>query len=541
VKRARWITWIVVLAFILSACTLPHVPITTTQPNVETNPTPTPEATTTPNLSTSSNTPVSPSGDLALGLQSRLEQVYEKVNPSVVHIRVTKVEPTGALFGEEPLVHGSGSGFVWDEAGHIVTNNHVVEGATRVRVIFYDGTEVPGNVVGTDPDSDLAVIQVKVKRSLLHPVTLTDSTKVKVGQIAIAIGNPFGLQGTMTVGVVSALGRTLPAEHESALGGHYLIPDIIQTDAAINPGNSGGVLVDIEGRVMGVTSAIVSPIRASAGIGFAIPSIIVKKVVPQLIEKGYAEHPWIGIKGTTLQPVIAKAMGLDEQQRGALVVQVIPDSPADKAGLRGCDRRARVEVDGEEVEVPIGGDIIVAVDKHPIRSFDDLVTYLARYTQVGQTITLTVLRDGKEVDVPLTLAARARAHQESPTTHRPHQAGQAWLGIWGISMSPEIARAMGLPEEQKGVLVEQVFANSPADKAGLRGGYKPILINGQQVLVGGDVIIALDDQQVDTMKTLQNLLAQHAPGDTVTLTVLRDGETVKIEVTLGTRPKQLHP
>jgi len=540
VKRAHLITWILVLTFVLSACTVPRVPVAASQPETHTTPTPTKMATSVPNTSSPSDAATSASGDLATGLQTHLEQVYERVNPSVVHIQVTKVEPTAPFFGEEPLIHGTGSGFVWDEEGHIVTNNHVVEDATRVRVIFYDGTEVPGHVVGTDPDSDLAVIQVKVKHSLLHPVTLTDSTKVKVGQIAIAIGNPFGLQGTMTVGVVSALGRTLPAEHESALGGHYLIPDIIQTDAAINPGNSGGVLVDIDGRVMGVTSAIVSPVRASAGIGFAIPSIIVKKVVPQLIQRGYAEHPWIGIKGITLQPAIAKAMGFDEQQRGALVVQVIPGSPADKAGLRGCDRRARVEIDGEEVEVPTGGDVIIAVDKHPIRTFDDLVTYLARYTQVGQTITLTVLRDGKKVDIPLTLAARDRS-RSTRMTQRPHEPGKAWLGIWGITMSPEIARAMGLPEDQKGVLVEQVFANSPADKAGLQGGYKPILVNGQQVLVGGDVIIALDDQEVDRMETLQNLLLQHAPGDTVTLTILRDGKQLQIKVTLGTRPEQMHP
>ena len=531
-KSWRLLSLLVILAVVLSACTFPQVQLTTPHTTVRESAPPSPTATTAATSTASPSTAVQSS---PFAMEKVLEKVYEEVNPSVVHIRVTKVEPTAPFFGEEPIIRGSGSGFVWDKQGHIVTNNHVVEDADSVRVIFFDGTEVQGKVVGTDPDSDLAVVQVKVKPDLLHPVTLTDSTKVKVGQIAIAIGNPFGLQGTMTVGVISALGRTLPAEHQDMLGGHYVIPDIIQTDAAINPGNSGGVLVDLNGHVMGVTAAILSPVRASAGIGFAIPSIIVKKVVPQLIEKGYAEHPWIGIKGTTLQPVVAKAMHLDENQRGALVVQVIPDSPADKAGLRGCDRQAEVEIDGEKVQVPVGGDVIVAIDKYPVRTFDDLVTYLARYTSVGQTVTLTVLRDGKEVEVTLTLAARESATKRAPSKRPAAEKGQAWLGIWGITVSPVIARAMQLPGDQKGVLVEQVFADSPADRAGLRGGYKPIFVKGQQVLVGGDIIIALDDQPVDSMETLRQLLLEHAPGDRVTLTIIRDGKKMKVEVTLGAR------
>ena len=196
-----------------------------------------------------------------------------------------------------------GSGFVWDQNGDIVTNNHVVSGADKIEVTFSDGTIVPATLVGADPDSDLAVIKVDVPADKLHPVQLGDSSAVKVGQLAIAIGNPFGLEGTMTTGIISAVGRSLPANDNSTQS--YTIPDVIQTDAPINPGNSGGVLVDVQGQVLGVTSAIESPVRASAGVGFAIPSAIVNNVVPALIKDGKYVHSWLGISGTTLVPDLA--------------------------------------------------------------------------------------------------------------------------------------------------------------------------------------------------------------------------------------------
>jgi len=354
-------------------------------------------------------------------LEGTLEQIYSQVNPAVVNIQVSQTVDAASLTIPEipgfpllPVPQGPqtqqalGSGFVWDTQGHIVTNNHVVAGADKITVTFYDGSTVPAEVTGTDPDSDLAVIKVDVPVDQLQPVQMADSTQVKVGELAIAIGNPFGLQGTMTMGIVSALGRTLPTESGTAQGQYYSIPDIIQTDAPINPGNSGGVLVDDTGRVIGVTAALESAVQSSAGIGFVIPSQIVQKVVPALIETGHYDQPWLGISGTSLVPDLATAMGLAADQRGALVVDV---TPADKAGLRGSDRQ--VEIEGQQVRV--GGDVIVAVDGQPVKEFGDLITYLARSTEVGQTIELTVLRGGQEEKLSLTRyrAASPRVRREA--------------------------------------------------------------------------------------------------------------------------------
>jgi 2-alkenal reductase len=297
---------------------------------------------------------------------------------------------------------GLGSGFVWDRDGHIVTNNHVVAGADRIAVVFDDGTTVPGKIVGQDAHSDLAVIQVNVPSGRLQPVTLVESTAVKVGQLAIAIGNPFGQQNTMTTGIVSGIGRSLPASDGTPQGPTYTIPDVIQTDAPINPGNSGGVLLDDTGRVIGVTAAIESPVGVSAGVGFAIPSAIAQQVVPSLIRTGRYQHPWLGISGVSLSPDLARAAGLPADQRGAMIVDVMPGSPADRAHLHRSARQ--VTIDGERARV--GGDVIVAMNGLPVKSFDDVVAYLARNTSVGQALTLTVLRGGRNQQVTVTLAAR---------------------------------------------------------------------------------------------------------------------------------------
>jgi S1-C subfamily serine protease len=303
---------------------------------------------------------------------------------------------------QEYYSSGLGSGFIWDKEGDIVTNNHVVSGADRISVTFEDGTSVSGKVIGSDPDSDLAVVKVDMPADQLQPVQLADSTQVQVGQVAVAIGNPFGLEGTMTVGFISALGRLLSADSQSAGGLTYSIPDVIQTDAAINPGNSGGVLVDREGRVIGVTAAIESSGGSNAGIGFAIPSVIVQKVVPVLIKSGHYEHPWLGVSGLSLNPDIAIAMELKPEQRGALIIDITPGSPADKAGLHASDRQTTI--DGEQVR--IGGDVITAIDGQTVNTFDDVVTYLARSTEIGQTITLNILSQGKENQVKVKLVAR---------------------------------------------------------------------------------------------------------------------------------------
>ncbi len=296
--KYRFLTLFAVLALSLSACspaalsTVGVAPANTTAAAAPAAPLTNVAAPTT----NSAPAPVTATGPVAAAgsvsdLETTLEQIYSQVNPSVVAIDVVEGASTSSGFGQLPQGHPSvpsgalGSGFVWDKDGHIVTNNHVVAGATKISVTFYDGTIVPATLVGTDPDSDLAVIKVNVPADQLTPVTLADSTQVKVGQLSVAIGNPFGNQNTMTVGFISALARSLPTTRADASSqtGSYTIPDIIQTDTAINPGNSGGVLTDDQGKVIGVTAAIDSQSGSSAGIGFAIPSVIVQKVVPQLI------------------------------------------------------------------------------------------------------------------------------------------------------------------------------------------------------------------------------------------------------------------
>ncbi len=348
-------------------------------------------------------------------IEATLEHIYTQVNPSVVNISVLQKQeamlPTlpeipgfpfsGPQGPQQQYSQALGSVFVWDNAGHIVTNNHVVANADNISITFYDGTIVPGKVVGTDPDSDLAVVKVDMPTDQLKPVQMADSTQLKVGQLAIAIGNPFGLQGTMTVGFVSGLGRLLSA-NENAVGPNYSIPDIIQTDAAINPGNSGGVLLDDTGKVIGVTSSIATTSGTSAGVGFAIPSAIVQQVVPALIKTGHYDHPYFGIAVASLDPDLAGAMNLPTKQRGALVQTVTAGSPADKAGLQASQKQ--VTINGQQVLV--GGDVIIAYNGQVVKSSDDLVTFLARLGSVGQTVSLTVLRGGKQIEMQVTLGVR---------------------------------------------------------------------------------------------------------------------------------------
>jgi serine protease Do len=372
-------------------------------------------------------TPPRAAAGLLEALEETLEHIYTQVNPSVVNVQVEQrqvvrspVQPENRGFpsrrspthqGPQELIRqGVGSGFVWDTTGHIVTNNHMVAGVDRITVTLHDGTTVPAKIVGTDPASDLAVVQVDLPADQLRPVRLADSTQVKVGQLTAAFGNPFGLQSTMTVGFVSALGRALPVEADDEQGRGYTITGILQTDAPLNPGNSGGVLVDDVGRVIGVTSAIISPAGVSAGIGFAIPSAVVQKVVPVLIQTGHYEHPWLGVSGTSLTPELAKAIGLRPEQRGVLVTDVVPGGPADRAGLHGSDRQ--VTIGG--IRAPLGGDVIIALDGQPIQGSDDLITALARRTEVGQSVSLTVLDNGQEHMASVTLAAR-------PTSEAPRR------------------------------------------------------------------------------------------------------------------------
>ncbi|MBL8055096.1 MAG: trypsin-like peptidase domain-containing protein [Anaerolineales bacterium] len=354
--------------------------------------------------------------------EQALEQLYSRVNPAVVNITVVakdQAAPSGLTVPELPgfpqfqaptpstpgVSVGEGSGFVYDNQGHIVTNNHVVANAAQIKVTFADGVEAAGTVVGAAPDADLAVIKVDVDPSELHPLALGESDALKVGQTAVAIGNPFGLAGSMTTGIVSGLGRLLADGGQTPAGGSYSIPDIIQTDAAINPGNSGGPLLDLAGDVIGVNTAIESPVRGSSGVGYAVPAAIVRQVVPALIEHGRYDFPYLGITGTTLGADLAKAMHLEAGQRGVLVVAAAEGGPAAKAGLRGSATETQVA----GLPAKIGGDVIVKVDSQPVSEFSDLLSYLVRHTRVGQAVQLEILRDGRSQTMSVTLAARPAA------------------------------------------------------------------------------------------------------------------------------------
>lgn len=489
-----------------------------------------------------SSSPIKQS-DVIGSLQTTLETIYQQVGPSVVNITVQKTT-TGVRmtpFGNMPdqsqsqVEEALGSGFVWDTEGHVVTNNHVIDGADTVTVKFSDGTTASAKVVAADRNSDLAVIKVDPTNLKLSPVTMGDSTQVKVGQLAIAIGNPFGLAGTQTVGFISALDRSLPVDSTDSSQASYTIPDIIQTDTAINPGNSGGVLVNDQGEVIGVTSAIESTTNSNAGIGFVIPSSIVEKVVPALIKQGAYEYPWLGLSGLSLTPDLAKEMNLDSNQQGVLVETVTSGGPSDKAGLRSSDKQ--VTISGSQVAV--GGDVIVSINNEPVNVFDDLVGYLLGSTKVGEKVTLGILRDGKETQLEVTLQARpSEAETASATEQAQASTGAAYLGIQGMTMTSDIASAMNLSTDLKGVLVEQVQQGSPADQAGVQGSFKPAIINGETVLIGGDVITAIDGKAVETMETLRSAIQEMKPGQQITLSLLRDGEKLSVAVTLEASPAQ---
>ncbi len=318
-------------------------------------------------------------------LESALINIYQRVNPAVVHIRVF----TGTDDFNIPL--GTGSGFVYDNDGHIVTNNHVVTDGDSFEVVFADGSRSEAVIVGTDVDSDLAVIKADTLPEGVEPVALGNSASVQVGEFVAAIGNPFDETGSMSVGFVSGLGRTLLSQRISDNGGRYSLPQVIQTDAAINPGNSGGPLLNLESEVIGVNSAILTETGVNSGVGYTIPVNAVKKIIPALIAEGEYVYPFIGIRMLTLDITLQEQLELS-QGAGAYITNVSPDTPADDAGLIGA-------------EGP-GGDLIVAINGQPITTSDDLISYLVFETVVGQTVDLTVYRDGEELVLPLTLGAR---------------------------------------------------------------------------------------------------------------------------------------
>ena len=529
-----------------------------------------------------------------------LPELFERAEKSVVQVTTTSGAGEPGSFRS-----GIGSGFVYNDDGLIVTNYHVIAPSIRlssdlvqgeandgvdINVAFEDGTIYQATLVGADRFSDIAVIDIpEDAKNRLVPLPIGNSSELRVGQQVVAIGNPFGLSGSMTEGIVSGLGRLIPSSEEEQLPpfpdgtplpppqdpsnpeaplqppldempppnppgnpddelmeaqrrGSFSIPDIIQTDAPINPGNSGGPLLDLRGEVIGMNTAIFSSTGESAGVGFAIPSNTLKKVVPALISSGAYQHPWLGISGTDITPEIAEALGLSEA-KGFLVTDITSESPADKAGIRGGYKIDNIN--GREIA--LGGDIIVAIDNNTVRKIDDILSYLEREKTVGDQVQLTVLRDGNiEQTLPTVLAARPgstsvlqqSSQQEQQQQQQQKQGKPAWLGISGTSLTPEIAQVLGLTAETRGVLVVEIVAGGPADKAGIRGGYKIDNINGREIALGGDIIVAIDNRTVTTLENILTYIGnEKQAGETAQFNILRDGRNSQVNVTLGEMPQ----
>ncbi len=315
-------------------------------------------------------------------------QIFREKRDSVVYISSLKTSE------ESESQVARGSGFFYDSKGHIVTNSHVIDKGDAYEVTLLNGTSYRAELVGQDEYTDLAVLKIDADRPI-NPLELGKSSKLKVGYSVLAIGNPFGLRGSMTSGIVSQKDRLLPAT------GGFSIQNVIQTDAAINPGNSGGPLLNAEGDLIGVNTAIDTRTRTFSGVGFAIPVSMVKKVVPTLIESGEYKHPWIGVSGTDVTPPVADALGLEENS-GFLVSEVVEGSPADKAGIQEGNRE--INIRGRDVKV--GGDIIVGINGREVRQINDILDYLFHKTTVGERVTLTVIRNGQKMNVELTLVKR---------------------------------------------------------------------------------------------------------------------------------------
>jgi 2-alkenal reductase len=324
----------------------------------------------------------------SLDLESTLIQLYEEINPSVVEI-VVQASPNSSR--RDAL--GSGSGFVYDNLGHIVTNHHVIEGAPHLEVYFTDGARRQATIIGTDIDSDLAVIKVDNLPDGVKPVPLGDSSQIQVGQLVVALGSPFGQAGSMSLGIISGLGRSMLSQRvEADSRSRYTLPQVIQTDAPINPGNSGGPLLNLQGEVIGVNSAIRTTTGFNSGVGFAIPVNAVRRIAPALIADGVYVYPYMGVSvDNDLSLSDIEQLGV----QGAPVAGVAPGSPAARAGLIAGGQNNRGN-----------GDVIVAIDDTVVRNFEDLIGYLVFETEVGQTVQLSVLRNGRTITVPLTLGER---------------------------------------------------------------------------------------------------------------------------------------
>jgi S1-C subfamily serine protease len=478
-----------------------------------------------------------------------LTDIFRQTQNSTVQIKSTKPNTNELIIiNGDPITRNNvalGSGFVYDNEGRIVTNSHVVSGADKVEVTFVDGNTYSAKVIGGDPYTDLAVLQItdnNFSAKRVVPLTIGNSSNLQAGERVAAIGNPFGLYGSITEGIVSGLGRLLPiSETEPAnpqqgiLGPvknspAFSIPNIIQTDAAINPGNSGGPLLNMKGEVIGINTAIFSNTGSYSGVGFAIPSDTMKKVVPSLIQRGIYEHPYLGVSGIDVTSDIAKVMKLNET-KGFLVTDITSGGPADKAGIHGGD--VLTDINGTEVE--LGGDVIIGIDNTTVRKIDDMLSYLETKRQVGDTAKLTIVRDGRPQEVNVTLSDRSLSQEDQQQQQRlqSSQKQKPSLGISGMNVTPEIAKAINLTNQTTGFLIVDVIAEGPADKAGIRGGFAITNINGTEVELGGDVIIGIDNTTVRKIDDLLSYLDTKKVGDIVHLQVFRDNKVEDVAVTLG--------
>lgn len=380
-------------------------------------------------------------GDIALS-QDLLADLYDQIAPSVVNIQVTaSSEGQGAFPGQDSgVVQGQGSGWIYDNEGHIVTNNHVAGDATSMTVYFSNGMWADAELIATDPAADLAVIKVTPPAGMdWRPLPLAQPNSLRVGFSVVALGSPFGLQETMTTGIVSALGRSFPTDSGQTGGSSYSLPDVIQTDTAINPGNSGGPLLNLAGEVVGVNFAINTTSGSNSGVGFAIPVSVVQKIVPALIADGAYQYSYLGIAGSTINAQVAEANNLPDGMLGVYVGEVVPNGPADEAGVEA-------------------GDVIVAINDQPVSLFESLISYLFNNTEPGDTVTLTLVRDGEEKTVELTVQARPGA-QTAQQSERPEM--EVTIAE-AIRAATEAVQEAGLMESVEGASAQATVVDGRA-------------------------------------------------------------------------------
>jgi S1-C subfamily serine protease len=344
-----------------------------------------------------SQTEVNSNISLLEAREQHLSNLYDSSLSSIVHIKVIQTVPSMGFFSQNQSRRSNGSGFVWDKLGHIVTNYHVVANVDNVEVQFSDGSEFLAKVVGLDPNSDLAVIKLETNDLSFTPLDLGNSNEVNVGNYTFAIGSPFGQEFSMTSGIVSAIKRTVPSQNST-----FTIPNVIQTDAAINPGNSGGPLLDMNGKVIGINSQIITQNGGNAGIGFAVPVNTAKAIVPTLIKGEKFLYPWIGISGMNLSKNHKKALELEENMDGVMIVDVMIGGPAEKSELKGYQET----ISDNYNSYPSGGDIILSINEIPISSMNELSSVLFENHSSGETISLSILRDLEKIKVDLELEPR---------------------------------------------------------------------------------------------------------------------------------------